>query len=193
MGTYRPSSARLPRHDLGDQGQSQRVEVGHHDLDLQEVGIVLAMPELEEAVLASLMVSRDRSGIKADALGNQIVDADSVLGEIFLDGLPIVGFAQVAQDAGQAVVGKIGVSYGQSGDALQGLLGLGDPFSDGEFSGVALRENVGEPDGGDPSPTQSLLEPMAGQMAIQEIGQLDLQHDMNEQDQIIDAFGGECE
>ena len=49
---------------------------------------------------------------------------------------------------------------------------------------VALGENVGQPDRGDPAPAQSLLEPMA----IQQIGQLDLQHDMEEQDQVIDAL-----
>jgi hypothetical protein len=31
---------------------------------------------------------------------------------------------------------------------------------------------------------------MAWQMTIQQVGQLDLQHHMDEQDQIIDAFGG---
>ena len=56
-GHIQPIVGSLSRHDLGGQGQSERIDGGHHDLDLQQIGIVFAMPQLEEAVFSSGMVA----------------------------------------------------------------------------------------------------------------------------------------
>ena len=68
---------------------------------------------------------------------------------------------------------------------------LTHPISDGELAVIALGEDMGQPNCGDPAPTKALLQPMAGQMAVQQIRQVDLFHQFDQQDEIVNRFGGD--
>jgi len=101
--------------------------------------------------------------------------------QVTLNRVPIRGLAQLAQDDGQAIIREIGVADAVTGHALQGVACLPDPIADGQFPMIALRHNMRQPDRRHPAPTQPFLKPVAWNMSIQDLWQVQLQHDMNQQ------------
>jgi hypothetical protein len=58
---------------------------------------------------------------------------------------------------------------------------------------ISLRENVRQPNRRYPTPTQARLKPMTGNVPIHYLGQIQAQHDVQQQDKIIDPFGGKSQ
>ena len=187
-GDVEPIIRLLPRDHIGRHGQSQRVQGPDHQLDLGQLGIVFALPKLKQAFRALGMVARDGGGVDPNPLGVQFIDPHRVPAQVLLDGLPVFGRAQHAQDNRQPIIGKIGVSDAQTGRFLQGDTGLAYPVPDRHLAMIALGQDVRQPDRGDPTPTQPLLQPMAGDVPIQYLWQAQAYHHLDQQYEVVSSL-----
>ncbi|HVB25539.1 MAG TPA: hypothetical protein VNG51_26615 [Ktedonobacteraceae bacterium] len=80
-----------------------------------------------------------------------------MLSQLLLNGVPAGLIREMAQHNRQAIIGKIGLANIQARDLFQGAVRLAHPIPHGHFAMVALRDNMGQPNGGRPAPTQPLL------------------------------------
>ena len=181
----------FPRHHLRRQGQSQRPQHSLHDFHLQQAGIIFALAKLEQARDTPAVIARHSGGIQPQALLFQVVHAHRRLSQIPLNRLPVPRPAQLPQDNRQPVIGEIRVADTLPRHLLQGLVRLRRPIADGQLPMITPRNDMRQPNRGHPAPTQAGLQPVAGQVAIQYVRQVQSHHHMQQQDQVIYAFGRE--
>jgi len=179
------------RYHIRRGGQSQWIQYGLHHFHLKQARVIFALAKLEQAVLAPSVIARYGRGVHAYALLLQVIHPNRVLPQVSFNRVPILGLAQLAQDNRQPVVGKVRVSNVLPRHSLQSIVRLTHPISHGQLPMVALRYDVRQPDHRHPPPTQSLLKPVAWNMPIQYLGQVQSQHDMDQQYKVVYPFGRE--
>ena len=140
----------VSRHDSGGQGHAQRVEDGSSNLELRSVRIVLAVSELQEALLGEdFGVAVGGGGIDADGVGGQVVDADGLLVEVVFEKAEVVRGGESVEAVGEAVVVEEDRQDGFAKEGREGMLVLGDPGADVVEAVIALGKQEKEPNGQD--------------------------------------------
>ena len=78
-------------------------------------------------------------------------------------------------------------------EGFEGVLKFLGPGLDGGLAVVGAGEDVGDPDGDEPAVGESLVEGMGGEVAVEDLGELELDQEAQEQGDVIDAFVGQFE
>jgi len=99
------------------------------------------------------------------------------LAQSFLNRIPGFWLAQSSQQERQPVIGEVQLANLLPSDSFDGLAGLFHPGLNRLFAMIALGEDVCQPDGGNPAPTQALVQPVATQVMVEDVGQSWLEHD----------------
>ena len=94
--------------DVAGQEQPARLGDGGHQLELGQVGaVVLAVPELHQAIVGDGVISTAGGGVESDPLHRQGIDVTVGVPEIGFQGLPGRRVAEALQEQGQAVVAEL--------------------------------------------------------------------------------------
>ena len=80
-----------------------------------------------------------------------------MLSQLLRGSLPTRRIRQMPQHNRQAIIRKVGLADIQSRDLFQCAVRLTHPVAHRQFAMVALRDDMRQPDGGRPAPTQALL------------------------------------
>ena len=104
-----------------------------------------------------------------------------------------VRIAEAFQDQGEAVVAELDGPNGLADEGLEGVLEAVDPLLDVGLAVVGLGEDVGDPDGDEPAVGETLVEGMGREMAVEDLGEAELDQEAQEQGDVIDAFVGQFE
>src|SRR4051794_11288296 len=180
--------------DIAGQEQPARLGDGGHQLELGEVGtVVLAVPELHQAILGDGVISTAGGGVESDPLDGQGIDVAVGVPEVGLQGLPSGLGVESLQEQGQAVVAELDGSDALADEGLEGVLDSLGPVLDGGFAVVGSGEDVGDPGGDEPSVGESLMEGVCGVVSVEDLRELELDEEAQEQRDVIDAFVGEFE
>src|SRR4051794_18211474 len=180
--------------DIAGQEQPARLGDGGHQLELGEVGaVVLAVPELHQAIVGEGVISTTGGGVESDSLDGQGIDVAVGVPEIGLQGLPSGLVVEALQEQGQAVVAELDGADSLSDEGFEGVLEFLGPGLDGGLAVVGSGEDVGDPDGDEPAVGESLVEGVCGEVSVEDLGELELDEEPQEQWDVIDAFVGEFE
>ena len=116
--------------DIAGQEQSARLGRGGHQLDLGQVGaMVLAMPQLHQAVVVDGVVAIAGGGVEADPLDRrQGIDLALDVPEVGFQLVPDLQIAEAAQDQGEAVIAELDGPNGLADEGLEGVLEAVDPL-----------------------------------------------------------------
>jgi hypothetical protein len=121
LGDIQPVVGDVAGDDHGGDGQAQGIEDSGGDLELGPGGVVLAVTELDDALLGDdLGVGAGGGGIDAEDRGGQVVDAKGVAVEIDLERQPVLGLGQGVEDVGEPVIVEVEGSDGLAQDGLEG-------------------------------------------------------------------------
>ena len=115
---------RIAGMDIAGQEQATGKGGGGHELDLGQVGaMVLAVPQLHQAVVIDGVVAVAGGGVEVDPLDRrQGIDVALGAPEVGLQLRPGLRIAETAQDRGEAVVGELDGPKGLVDEGLQGAL-----------------------------------------------------------------------
>ena len=80
-----------------------------------------------------------------------------MLSQFLLNRLPLLFIGEMAQHNRESIISKIGLPDIQARHLFQRAMGLPHPVAHRQLAMVALRDDVGQPDRGRPTPTQALL------------------------------------
>ena len=105
----------------------------------------------------------------------------------------VAGVAEALQEQGQAVVAELDGADGLADEGLEGVVEFLGPGLDGGLAVVGVGEDVGDPDGDEPAVGEPLVEGVGGEVAVEELGELELDEEAQEQGDVIDAFVGQFE
>jgi hypothetical protein len=108
--------------------------------------------------------------VEADPLDGQGIDLAGGAPEGGLDAVPEGGVAEPSEQEREAVVGEIEVADGQSGGGFKGMVEALDPIADVGLTVIGLREDVGDPEGDEPSVGEPLVEGMGSEELIEDLG-----------------------
>ncbi len=75
-----------------------------------------------------------------------------------------------------------------SDEGLEGVVETVDPLLDMGLAVVGLGEDVSDPDGDEPAVGETLMEGMWGEMAVEDLGESQLDQEAHQQGDVIDAF-----
>jgi hypothetical protein len=125
--------------------------------------VVLAVPELHQAVVGDGVISAAGGGVEPDPLDRQGVDVAVGPPEVRLEGLP-----------GRRVVAELGGPDRLPDAGLEGVLELLGPGLDGGLALVGAGEDVGDPGGGQPAVGEPLVEGVCGEVPVEDLGELEL-------------------
>ena len=78
-------------------------------------------------------------------------------------------------------------------EGLEGVLEFLGPGLDGGLAVVGAGEDVGDPDGDEPAVGESLVERVGREVAVEDLGELELDEESQEQGHVIDTFVGQFE
>jgi hypothetical protein len=113
--------------------------------------------------------------------------------EVGFEGLPGGRGIESFQEQGQAVIAEVDGSDGLADEGSEGVLEVLCPGLDGGLSMVGVGEDVGDPDGAEPSIGESLVEGVGGVVAVEDLGEIELDEESEEQRHVIDTFVGQFE
>ena len=111
-------------------------------------------------------------------------------------GVPEVGFllvpdcrvAEAVQDQDEAVVGEFDGTNGPTDEGLEGVVEAVDLVLDMGFAVVGLGKDIGDPDGDQPAVGETLVTGVWREMAVEGLGEWELDREAHEQGDIIDPF-----
>ncbi len=180
--------------DIAGQEQPGGLGDGGHELELGQVGaVVLAVAELHQSVVGDGVIATTGGGIESDPVDGQGIDVTVGLPEVGFQSLPDFGVGQSLEDQGQAVVGELDGSNRLSQGRLEGVLESLSPGLDGRLAVVGAGEDVSDPDGDEPSVGESLVERVGWEMAVEDLGELELGEESQEQGHVIDTLVGQLQ
>ena len=181
--------------DIAGQEQPAGLGRGGHQLDLGQVGaVVLAMPQLHQAVVVDGVVAIAGGGVEVDPLHRrQGIDLALGVPEVGFQLMPDLRIAEAFQDQGEAVVAELDGPNGLADEGLEGVLEAFDPLLDVGLAVVGLGEDVSDPDGDEPAVGETLVEGMGREMAVEDLGEPEFDQEAQEQGDVIDAFVGQFE
>ena len=113
--------------------------------------------------------------------------------EVGFQGLPGRRVGESFQDQGQAIVAELDGADGLADEGLEGVAEVVGPGLDGGLAVVGSGKDVGDPAGDEPAVGESLVERIRGEMAVEDLGELELDQESHEQGHIIDPFVGQFE
>ena len=134
-------------------------------------------------MVASSRTRSDRQGI----------DVTVGVPEVGFQGLPSGLGVEPLQEQGQAVVAELDGADRLADEGLEGVVEFLGPGLDGGLAVVGTGEDVGDPDGDEPAIGESLVEGVGGVVAVEDLGELELDEESQEQGHVIDAFVGQFE
>ena len=73
------------------------------------------------------------------------------------------------------------------------MVQVGGPVANVGLAGVGLGEDIGDPDSDEPAVGESLMERMCREMAIEDLGEAQLDEEAEQQRDIVDAFMSELQ
>ena len=94
---------------------------------------------------------------------------------------------------GEAIVGEIDGAERLARDGFEGMVQVGGPVANVGLAVVGLGEDVGDPDRDEPAVGESLMERMCREMAIEDLGEAQLDKEAEQQRDIVDAFMSELQ
>jgi hypothetical protein len=121
----------------------------------------------------------------------QGIDIASGVPEVGFQLAPGAAIAEAVQDQGEAIVGGLDGTDGPADEGLEGVVEAVGPLLDGGFAMVGLGEDVSDPDGDEPTVGEALVEGMRGEMAVEDLGEVQMDQEAQQQGDIIDAFVGQ--
>jgi hypothetical protein len=174
-------------------GQSERIEGRRGDLQLGQVVAVLAVAELQQAVLREdLGIRGRRGGVDAEQGRGEVVDADGVAIEVGLEGLPGRGLSQGVEDVGEAVVMEVQRPQGFPQAGLKGQHVLFDPGQEVVEAVVTLAGEEDEPDTDDLAEGElPLPEMVRREVAVEKLGHLQALQGGEQDGDIVHPFDAE--
>ena len=127
--------------------------------------MVLAVPQLHQAVVVDGVVAIAGGGVEADPLARrQGIDLAVDAPEVGFQLVPGRRIAEAFQDQGEAIVAELDGPDGLADEGLEGVLEAVDPLLDVGLAVVGLGEDVGDPDGDEPAVGEPLMEGMGREM-----------------------------
>jgi hypothetical protein len=177
-------------------GEVQPGGLGHrgHELELGEVGaVVLAVPELHQAVVGGGVIATAGGGVESDALDREGIDVAVGVPEVGFQWLPRVRVGESLQDQGQAIVGELDGPDRLSEGGLEGVPEPVGPVLDGGLAVVGVGEDVGNPGGDEPAVGEPLVEWVWREVSVEDLGESELDEEAEEQGDVIDTFVGQFE
>src|SRR5262249_7861637 len=164
------------------------------ELDLGEVGaVVLAVSELHQAPVGDGVVATTGGGVESDPLRRQGIDVAVGAPVVGFKGLPRRRVGEPLQDQGQAIVGELDRTDRLADGRLEGVPQSVGPGLDGGLAVVGAGEDVGDPDGDEPTVGEPLVERVWWEMPGQDLGGLELYQEAHEQGDVIDPFVSQFE
>ena len=154
--------------------------------------MVLAVPQLHQAVVVDGVVAVAGGGVEADPLDRrQGIDLALGVPEVGFQLVPDLQIAEAFQDQGEAIVAELDGPNGLADEGLEGVLEAVDPLLDVGLAVVGLGEDVSDPDGDEPAVGETLVEGMGREMAVEDLGEAEFDQEAQEQGHVIDAFVGQ--
>jgi hypothetical protein len=151
------------------------------------------MAELHQAILGDGVRSTTGGGVESDSLDRQGVDVTVGVPEVGFQGLPSGLGVETLQEQGQAVVAELDGADALTDEGFQGVLEFLGPGLDGGLAVVGSGEDVGDPGGDEPAVGEPLVEGVGREVAVEDLGELELDEESQEQGHVIDAFVGQFE
>jgi hypothetical protein len=162
-------------------------------MDRTAHAVVLAVPELHQAILGDGVIAAAGGGVESDPLDRQGIDVAVGVPEVGFEGLARGRGIEALQEQGEAVVAELDGADGLADGGLEGVVESLGPGLDGCLAVVGAGEDVGDPGGDEPAVGESLVERVGGEVAIEDLGELELDEESQEQGHVIDAFVGQFE
>jgi hypothetical protein len=131
--------------------------------------------------------------VESDALQGEGVDRAGALPEVGLDPVPSLVAAQPSQEQGEAVVGEVDVADGEPGDGFEAVVEFGSPGADVGLAVISLGEDVGDPEGDEPTEGEPPMVWMGLEVLVEEVGELESDEEAEDQGDVVDAFMSEAE
>ena len=174
------------REHLGGQRQAQRVQRRQHDLELPQVrSMVLAMSQLQQAVLTHGPITAGGCRVQAHAVGVQVIHPHQVPRQFLLECPPVLIVAQVLQDISQSVITQIAHLQRGVATASQRFQATLRPGLHAIHPMVGLREHMGQPDRGHLPQAQPLAVAVRREVGIQQAGYAHALHLGQQQREIV--------
>jgi hypothetical protein len=148
---------------------------------------------LHQTVVGDGVISTTRGGVEPDPLDGQGINVAVGVPEVGFQGLPDRRFGESLQDQGQAVVGELDGSDGLAAEDLKGVPKFVGPGLNGGLAMVGAGKDVSDPDGDEPSVGETLVERVGGEVAVEDLGEFELDEESQEQGDVIDTFVGQFE
>ncbi len=130
--------------------------------------MVLAVPELEQPIRGHRTVAAGRGAIQPHLLRVQIVHPQQMSIQRHLKIIPGGILAQGTQHLRQAVIAEVQAAHRLAGAAAQRLQTLLSPGLNVVQAVVALRKDMGQPDGGRPAQAEALPVAVGGEEFVQQ-------------------------
>jgi hypothetical protein len=158
----------LARDDVRRHRHAQGIQGRHHDFDLRQVrAMIFAMPKLEQPGVGHGPVAVGGGAIEADAGWFQVVDAQHMLIQGPLKGVPAPIVAQGLQHGGQPIVADIEPMHRLPGAFAQRVEPLFRPRFDVVQPMVGFGEDVRQPEHAHPAQAEANPVPVGGKMLVQ--------------------------
>jgi len=148
---------------------------------------------LHQAVVGNGVISATGGGIESDPLDGQGVDVTVGSPDLGFQGFPSGGVVEAFEQQGQAVVAELNGAEGLAGEGLKGVLDFLGPGLDRGLSVVGVGEDVGDPNGDEPSIGESLVKGVGREVSVEDFRELKLDEKPEEEGDVIDAFVGQFE
>ena len=130
---------------------------GGHELELgQIVAMVLAVAQLHEPAIDGGVEAVAGGAVESDSLQGDGVDLAGAIPEVGLDAVPGRGVAEPSQQQGEPVVAEFDLADGQPGDGLEAVVEFVGPGADVRLAVIGLGEDVGDPEGDEPTEGEPL-------------------------------------
>jgi hypothetical protein len=148
---------------------------------------------LHQSVIGDGVISTTGGGVETDPLDRQGIDVTVGVPEVGFQGVPIRRGGEAVQEQGQAVVAELDGPEALADEGLEGAVKFLGPGLDGGLAVIGVGEDVGDPDGGEPAIGETLVERMGREVAVEDLGESELDEEAQEQGHVIDSFMGQFE
>src|SRR5262249_55520242 len=167
---------------------------GGHELELGQVGaMVFAVAQLHQPTVNGGVEAVAGGAVQSDALQGDRVDVTGALPEVGLNAVPGLGVAQPGQQQGETVVAELDVAKGQPGDGLEAMVELVGPVADVGLTVIGPGEDVGDPEGDEPTEGESAVVRVRLEVRVEEPGKAESDEEAQDQWDVVNAFVTEAE
>jgi hypothetical protein len=147
-----------------------------HEFELGEVGtMIFTMAELKEAIRGDLMIAKGSRAIESDTVQRDFINFARALPQVSFESGP-VGLVTAAENNTEAIIGKLHGAEGLAENSFERVLMATGPILDRNLAMVGLGKDEGEPDGGEPTIGNPLMETMGAQVVVQDLRETQLLH-----------------